>query len=330
MTSLSRGIALAGWLVCSGTVFAAASDPPPRGRLVAAGAHRLHIDCRGHGSPTVVVETGLDDFSFDWVLVQERVARTYRICAYDRAGYAWSEPGPKPRTFEQNNLELHEALASAGERGPFLLVGHSYGGGLVRNFALRYSTETAGLVLAEAVGDTQWIPMGHEVQQLRSFAKGRTAPEPRNDLQPGDVPTTKGYGALGPYEENPALAPLPADVRALHRWAMLLPALEDAENSQRDWGVENIARWADSDMAGRLGDLPLVVLMRKDGGYTDGMGRPASELEAERVASQHKLAAWSRRGRLEVVPAGHSLHLEAPDAVARAIDEVARMVKRAR
>jgi pimeloyl-ACP methyl ester carboxylesterase len=83
-------------------------------------------------------------------------------------------------------------------------------------------------------------------------------------------------------------------------------------------------------MSGRLGDLPLVVLMRKDGGYREGMGRPAAELEAERVASQRKLAAWSTRGRLEVVPAGHSLHLEAPDAVARAIDEVARLAKTGR
>ena len=201
---------------------------------------------------------------------------------------------------------------------------------LSRGIALAGWLVCSGTVFAAAVGDTQWIPMRHEVQQLRSFAKGRTAPEPRNDLQPGDVPTTKGYGALGPDEEIPPSPRCRPMVRALHRWAMLLPALEDAENSQRDWGVENIARWADSDMAGRLGDLPLVVLMRKDGGYTDGMGRPASELEAERVASQHKLAAWSRRGRLEVVPAGHSLHLEAPDVVARAIDEVARMVKRAR
>ena len=326
MRSLRPGAIVAVCLVTAGSVAAAPADPPPRGRLVDVGAHRLHIDCRGQGAPTAVIETGLGDFSFDWMLVQDRVARSRRVCTYDRAGYASSEPGPKPRTLDQLNLELHTLLAAAGEHGPFILVGHSYGGGVVRNFALRYPAEVAGLVLAEAVGDTQYIEMGPKAQQLRDFASGRPIPEPRRDLRPSDVPTGQGYGAHGAYEEDPALAPLPAEVRKWHRWATLLPALEDAENSQRDWSVEYIARWAKADMAGRLGDVPLMVLMRKDGGYADRLNVPARELEAARIASQQALAAWSHRGRIEIVPAGHNLHLEAPDVVAQAIESVAKTV----
>jgi len=320
---MGRGAIIGVWLVTASAAWATPAGPPPRGRLVGVGAHRLHIDCRGQGSPTAVIETGLGDFSFDWMLVQDRVARSRRVCTYDRAGYAWSEPGPKPRTFDQLNLELHALLQAAGEHGPFILVGHSYGGGVVRNYALGYPAEVAGLVLAEAVGDTQYIEMGPKAQQLREFASGRPIPAPRQDLQPADRPTGQGYGAHGAYEEDPALAPLPAEVRRWHRWATLLPALEDAENSQRDWSVEYIARWASADMAGRLGDLPLVVLMRKDGGYADGLSLPARELEAARVASQQALAAWSRRGRVVTVPAGHNLHLEAPDVVAQAVESVA-------
>src|ERR1700741_170271 len=80
--------------------------PLAPGKLVDLGGHKLHVNCSGKGSPVVVIENGLGDFSFDWVLVQTRVSQFTRICTYDRAGYAWSDAGPKPRTFAQINLEL--------------------------------------------------------------------------------------------------------------------------------------------------------------------------------------------------------------------------------
>src|SRR5437868_6323769 len=82
------------------------SRPEASGKLVDLGGHRLHVNCTGRGAPTVVVENGLGDFSFDWALVQTRAARFTRICTYDRGGYAWSDLGPMPRTFAQVNLEL--------------------------------------------------------------------------------------------------------------------------------------------------------------------------------------------------------------------------------
>src|SRR5262245_26805457 len=75
--------------------------PPPPGRLVDVGGHRLHIRVMGKGSPAVVMEAGAGDFSFDWSLVQPKVAGFTCACAYDRAGYAWSDPGPLPRTMQQ-------------------------------------------------------------------------------------------------------------------------------------------------------------------------------------------------------------------------------------
>src|SRR5579862_883904 len=121
----------------AGSAFAQ-SQPSPPGKLVDLGGHHLHVNCTGKGSPTVVVENGFGDFSFDWILVQSQVSRCTRVCTYDRAGYAWSEPGPKPRTFAQINLELRDALAKLHEPGPYVLVGHSYGGPLIRNFAATY------------------------------------------------------------------------------------------------------------------------------------------------------------------------------------------------
>src|SRR6516164_5656919 len=108
--------------------------PKPLGKLVDLGGHRLHVNCTGQGGPTIVVENGLGDFSFDWSLVQSSVSAFARICTYDRSGYAWSDPGPKPRTYAQLNLELHDALNRLGEHRPLILVGHSFGGGVVRNY----------------------------------------------------------------------------------------------------------------------------------------------------------------------------------------------------
>ena len=302
------------------------AEPPPRGRLVRAGEHLLHVQCTGAGRPVVVIETGLDDFSFDWVLVQDRVAPTTRVCAYDRAGYAWSEPGPKPRTFDQLNLELTEALASAGERGPYVLVGHSFGGGPVRNFALHHRSDTAGLVLVEAVGDTQYIEMGPTAEQLRQFAKGRAVPAPHDRISPQERrPVPHASAPPEPLEQ--VYMALPESLRALQTWASGRAELEDAENSQRDWAPEYIARWAARSQDGVLGNLPLIVLARRDGGYAKGLNLPPETLEAARMESQQRLARWSGRGRLQLVASGHSMHLEVPQPVADAILEIVRHVR---
>jgi pimeloyl-ACP methyl ester carboxylesterase len=150
------------FVVCIATVALAAlpTPPAPPGKLVDLGGHKLHVYCTGHGRPTVVVENGLGDFSFDWTLVQSRVSPFTRICTYDRGGYGWSDPGPKPRTFAQLNLELHDALAKLGEQGPFVLVGHSYGGPVLRNFARVYPSEVAGMVIVDAAHEGLRVGIG--------------------------------------------------------------------------------------------------------------------------------------------------------------------------
>jgi pimeloyl-ACP methyl ester carboxylesterase len=305
----------------------AVTDPQPRGRLVRAGEHLLHLQCAGNGTPVVVIETGFEDFSFDWVLVQDRVAPTTRVCAYDRAGYAWSQPGPKPRTFDQLNLELREALASADEHGPYVLVGHSYGGGPARHFALHHRADTAGLVLVEAVGDTQYVEMGPTAEQLGRFAKGRAVPPPRDRMLPEDRRSAVPRAAAAPEPLDPVYMALPEPLRALQSWASARPELEDAENSQREWAPEYIARWAARSQDNVLGDLPLLVLARRQGGYSKGLNLTPEQLEAARLDAQQRLARWSRRGRLQLVASGHSMHLEAPQTVADAIVEIVRQVR---
>ena len=124
---------------------------PPPGEMVDVGAHSLHINCLGEGSPTVILEAASGAMSAHWVRVQQQVAQTTRVCTYDRAGLGWSEPGPEPRDAKQISGELHTLLANAaGTEGPYVLVGHSYGGLYARMFAARYSEEVAGMVLVDS------------------------------------------------------------------------------------------------------------------------------------------------------------------------------------
>ena len=136
----------------------------PPGQLVDVGGFKLHLHCTGHGSPTVILDTGLGVPASSWALVQREVAKTTRICSYDRAGYGFSEPGPLSRTSERIAEELHALLAAAGEKGPFVLAGHSFGGLNVRLFEHAYPSEVSGMVLIdsaaeEALGSELWRPL---------------------------------------------------------------------------------------------------------------------------------------------------------------------------
>jgi pimeloyl-ACP methyl ester carboxylesterase len=294
------------------------------------GGHRLHVNCTGKGSPTVVVENGLGDFSFDWVLVQSRVSRFTGVCTYDRAGYAWSDPGPKPRTFAQLNLELRDALSKLGEPGPFVLVGHSYGGPVVRNFATTYPHEVAGMVLVDASFEGQRVGIGGKaMMRLGDGAKGRRIPPPHEDMKESDKPVVKENTTQQAQQPlDPMYNVLPPVERKLQLWAQSLPEIEDAENSQREWSGEYFAKWLATPQDGKLGAIPLVVLTRAEGGYSDGdYDIPAAQLEKERKEGQTKLTLLSTNSKQVIVHSGHNMELQAPDDVTAAIREVVEAVR---
>ena len=126
------------------------SESDVLGTRVSIGTHRLHIHCQGNGSPTVVVDTGLGAISLEWNHIQSAIAKRTRICLYDRAGYGYSDPGPLPRTSSYIVDELHKLLSLADVKGPYILVGHSFGGYNMQLFASRYPNVTAGVVLVDS------------------------------------------------------------------------------------------------------------------------------------------------------------------------------------
>jgi pimeloyl-ACP methyl ester carboxylesterase len=123
---------------------------PPPGEMVDVGGHSLHINCVGQGSPTVVLDAGSGEWSAQWVRVQQEVSYTTRVCAYDRAGMGWSEMGPEPRDARRISGELHTLLGKAGIEGPYVLVGHSFGGMYMQTYAARYPDEVVGVALVDS------------------------------------------------------------------------------------------------------------------------------------------------------------------------------------
>jgi pimeloyl-ACP methyl ester carboxylesterase len=122
---------------------------PAPGELVDVGGYQLHLNCIGNGTPTIILDALGNGSSASWGLVQPEIAQSNRVCAYDRAGAGWSERGPAPRDMNQHVRELHALLAGARVGGPYVLVGHSYGGRIARVYAKTYPREVFGMVLID-------------------------------------------------------------------------------------------------------------------------------------------------------------------------------------
>ena len=303
----------------------ATSIPAPPGKLIDIGGQNLHVYCTGTGSPTVLLESGTGDLSVIWSLVQPGVSAFTRVCSYDRGGYAWSDPGTRPRTFAQLALELHTALQRLGVTKPYVLVGQSYGGQVIRGFAARYPREVSGMVLVDAAPEDHRVVYGGDVHRIRDSAKGRRFPQPHIGLDTELLKQARAISTPASDEALPApLDRLPEAAQRIWRWANAQPLLELARSAELEWSPEELARMHDDRLKNRatLGDLPLIVLARAQGGYADGMSISAADLEKERRELQADLARLSRKGRLVFVNSGHNIHLEEPDVVIRSIREI--------
>jgi len=294
-----------------------AQQTPPPGRLIDVGGYKLHLHCRGQGQPTVLLEAGLNDFSVQWALVQPAVAQFTQVCTYDRAGLGWSEPSPRPRTSATMVDELHILLTQAGITGPYVLVGHSFGGINMRLFARQYPDSVVGLVLVDSA---------HEAQGARVPAL-RTATE-QLIQQFRLLSRLNGFGLL-------ALAPtqipnrgLPADALAQYRARLATSGYFDAAIA------ESAAFYKGSNAAAAikpvdLGDLPLIVLSRGQGAPLPGL--VAAENEAYEQSwriLQAELAALSSNSQQWVAEqSGHELQLQQPELVITAIRQLVQSKK---
>ena len=314
----------------------AAQEPvpyPPPGRLVDIGGWQLHLNCTGTarpGQPTVVLEAGLGDFSVDWSLVQPDVAKFARVCSYDRAGTGWSDLGPMPRSMQQIVYELHALMQKGGFALPYILVGHAYGGMLVRLYQTTYAGDVSGMVLVDASPANPVRYVGGGAMQLNAQARGEPVPPVktsgplRTSALSEDVRIQLEATArlTAQHANDPPRDNLPAEAQRVRTWALgqwkhyvaYRPGALELEAEELSLMQKALAANPQP-----LGDKPLVVL-------TAGLsqfGDTEPSLDKERLAAQAAMTQLSRSSRQVIAKnSGHHIHLEEPELVVQAIRDV--------
>lgn len=289
-------------------------NPAPPGKMIDLGGYRIHLNCTGSGKQTVVLSPGGGDFSFVWDLVQQKVQTFARVCSYDRPSYAWSDPGPQPLTFRQEAYELEMALRLAGEKGPYILVGHSLGGLVVYTFAEGYPDETSGLVLVDATSPDDTLGYFGKLAHARDLAH-RTIPPVQTMQTSPPVPISDEEREQAMKYKNHKIDPpfdrLPAEIQRLQLWAQMLPP-KVAITEKNDYIPEEFQLLYEIQQFGHpLGGKPLITMIGMKG---------ASEEKIEEKTAFQTLSTNSKVIRVQ--DAGHAIHLQDPDAVVSAIRDV--------
>lgn len=296
---------------------------PPPGRLVDVGGHRMQIDCRGSGSPTVVLEAGLDALgSLSWSAVHDAIAKQSRACAYSRAGLVWSEPRSERFQADAVARDLHGLLANAGEQAPFVMVGHSLGGPYIMTFTRLYPQDVAGLVFVDASHPDQ-------VERMKE-AVGKSLSSGDGVLKFADALSWTGIPrVLAARSDAPGM---PAQVKAV----------QDAYISRSARALLDEADSVESTLSSagqlrELGERPIVVLtavkplpeaVLKSMQLTVAQGQ-----QIQRVWKQlhDDEASWSHHSRREIVAdSSHYIQFDRPDVVIAAVVDAVDQVRSAR
>jgi len=286
---------------------------PQEGKSVNVGGFNLNLNCTGQGSPTVILEAGLGVPAISWRAVQSGITGFTRVCSYDRAGYDWSDPGPMPRTSARSAAELHTLLRNSGEKPPFVLVGHSFGGTNVRVYNGLFPDDVAGIVLADTGQEDLEFP--DYFQQLRS----NELEQRRRDRRWATLQYWLGISRFEAAQQidDPALP------YNRQEWFYLLIqpgfiAAAASELENREASTEQLRR------SGTLGDKPLIVLIARDS-LLDLPLPPDNKYALNQmwVESEKRLTDLSSRGKwVMVLGTGHMIPFDRPDAIVDAVREL--------
>jgi pimeloyl-ACP methyl ester carboxylesterase len=276
----------------------------------------LHIHCTGEGTPAVVLEAGIAASSVSWALVQRGIAPHARVCAYDRRGLAWSAPCATPRTVDGYLADLRTVIHQTG--APAVLVGHSFGGLLVRLYAERHPEDVAGLVLVDPALTAEWAePAPARLTMLRRgvalsrrgrwLARSGFVRLALTLLQAGAAPAAKLFARASGQGANPVTQRLVGEIRKLppELWPVI----------QSHWCRPE----SFSAMAEHLESLPAVAFQAA---HLPPPAVPAIVISGSHL-TQEQMTEHRALGRHIVAErSGHWVHLDRPDIIVEAVLEL--------
>ena len=289
------------------------------GKLIDIGGYRLHLYCIGqriNSNPIVILEGGIGAPSLMWDLVQSSVAEEMRVCSYDRAGYGWSDPSPTSRTANQIASELHNLLQQAGEEPPYILIGHSFGGIVVRIYAAEYPTDVSGIILADARHEDFFERMPPEYLVLDK--KNLQHAKQLKLTTPLGITRFAGMtGSLDAFEAY--LSPLQNDIEREawslmiynpKHWSTAVAERESIEESYRQVKLTSLPQ-----------DLPLVVLTAENGieAWNSSESPINDKAKATWMQMQRELSQLSSQSQWIIIKnSGHYIYFDQPDAIINA------------
>lgn len=275
---------------------------PPGDLYMMFGAFRMYIHCEGNGETPVIIETGIGDTLANWLPVQEKLAEHTKVCVYDRAGNGLSDPGFGPRTTSQITYELFNLLKKAHINGPYILVGHSFGGYIAQYFAQVFPEETAGIVLVDS---------SHPEQVERLSELEKMVDKPRHNVG--------GYK----FEDLSLLTEEQRYWKHLNAQRKSVWAQMDELKSFKD-SAEEVAKV--TNLTNQLSSIPLVVLTRGKSQLPIIEGKKSMETVWQKM--QKELTDISDQSwQVIVKESGHSIHLEAPAAIIENTIKVLELAK---
>jgi pimeloyl-ACP methyl ester carboxylesterase len=284
------------------------------GRSVDIGGRTLNIHCTGEGSPTVIFASARTAPGYVWTPTQHGVSAFTRACWYDRADLGWSDSGPDPAWGDAAARDLHQLVQNAGLKPPLVLVGHSYGGHIIRLYHHTFPGEVSGMVFADAAHE--------DAGTIQGMPHRDRPPIPRSVINGLSIV----LGRLGMMRVLASDPGPPPKYWTAEEWDMLARLRRQRNVSLADAKVG--PGHASDDLvrsAGGLEDMPLIVLTQ---GHPSSPSSAAPGVLRGWVDLQRRLAERSRRGRQVLVPnSGHGIPVEAPDAVIRAVREIVTTIR---
>ncbi|MEO7430782.1 MAG: alpha/beta hydrolase [Dokdonella sp.] len=296
------------------------------GTLVDIGGGRhLNLRCTGAGSPTILLEAGLGMTSRTWATVQPMLARTNKVCAYDRAGFGFSEGGPVPRDLAAEAADLRALVVAAPIETPLVLVAHSWGTAIARAYARDHRSDLAGIVLLDpspmnlaAVAPQSVKENAQAIGQVSAFAV-----QCGSAARKGRLPATTAPLASCIAPDDPHL---PAALSASIRRYKLHVGFWDATSGELMGDLE-LSRQA-LPAGTPLGDTPLIVLTA-DGTFALQPAHERKVLEEARTSTHAAIVATSTRGERRLVSkSSHFIQQDQPTAVVGAVGDVIRISHR--